>query len=174
MSAVNYFFGAVAAVIAIFGGLLMTVDLSSTTSQRPATALGSGAMFDAIASNYDRTNKVISLGSDVGWRKELVGSLRLERLPQGATILDLATGTAEVALALAGHSATPNVVGVDPSANMLSYGREKVTAAGLDDKISLHQGDAQNLVGYETDTYDGATMSFGIRNVPDRVAALKE
>jgi demethylmenaquinone methyltransferase/2-methoxy-6-polyprenyl-1,4-benzoquinol methylase len=132
-------------------------------------------MFDAIADNYDFTNKVMSLGSDISWRTELIKALELQ---EGDTVLDLATGTAEVAIALAQTTARPRVVGVDPSNRMLHHGRHKVRVAGLSGQgsgtVELFQGDAQKLEGFTTQAFDKSCISFGIRNVPNRALALKE
>ena len=158
----------VAALVAIFVGLLLSVDLRSKSER---VDLGSGSMFDLIAEKYDVTNKLISLGSDVAWRRQLVASLDLK---EGDVVLDLATGTADVAIMLAQNGPNSRVVGVDPSAKMLEFGRRKVSEQGLDGRVELFQGDAQRLSGYETNGYDKCCISFGIRNIPDRVAALKE
>lgn len=128
---------------------------------------GSGAMFDRIAARYDRLNRVMSLGMDAGWRRALVGAL-----PSGE-ILDVATGTADVALALAKRDLDTLVYGLDPSVGMLEHGREKVEAAGFSDRIELVEGDAQQMP-FADDRFDGACISFGIRNVPDRAAGLRE
>mmetsp|Transcript_75442 Transcript_75442/g.151664 ORF Transcript_75442/g.151664 Transcript_75442/m.151664 type:complete len:268 (-) Transcript_75442:141-944(-) len=161
-----------AASLAVILGVLFSVDLSPGSV---STTPGSGAMFDAIADHYDTTNKVMSLGSDVSWRVELVKALNLQ---EGDTVLDLATGTAEVAIALARTDARPRVVGIDPSAKMLQHGREKVVKAGLAGQgrgtVELFQGDAQHLHGMSSKSFDKTCISFGIRNVPDRAAALEE
>ncbi len=129
---------------------------------------GSGAMFDRIAVRYDRLNRIISLGMDRGWRDRLV---RAMNLPANARVLDVATGTADVALAIADMHADARVVGLDPSANMLDVGRVKATAYG--ERIELVQGDAQALP-FADATFDAACISFGIRNVPDRARGLAE
>ncbi len=131
---------------------------------------GSGAMFDGIAGRYDLLNRLTSFGLDQRWRRKLVDSLAPAE-PQ--RILDLATGTADVALAIAARYPEASVVGLDPSANMLALGGDKVTAARLGERGELVQGDAQALP-YEDDSFDAATISFGIRNVPDRDQGLRE
>jgi demethylmenaquinone methyltransferase/2-methoxy-6-polyprenyl-1,4-benzoquinol methylase len=127
-------------------------------------------MFDGIAARYDLVNRVISLGIDQSWRRKTVRALELA---PGARVLDLATGTADLALEVARSSADVRVVGVDPSARMLEVGREKVRRAGLEQRIELVQGDAQELP-FEGGHFDGVCMAFGIRNVPDRARALRE
>ena len=131
---------------------------------------GSGAMFNAIAHRYDLLNRILSMGIDQRWRKKTVAALQL---PAGAKVLDLATGTADVALRIARTHGDSQVIGVDPSENMLSVGREKVTQQQLEARITLQLGDAQQLP-FADRTFDGVTIAFGIRNVPDRSRALRE
>ncbi len=129
---------------------------------------GSGAMFDRIAGKYDRLNRIISLGMDRGWRDRLV---RAMQLPKSARVLDVATGTADVAIAIADMHGDAEVIGLDPSANMLEVGRAKIGSYG--DRIRLVCGDAQALP-FPDAHFDGACISFGIRNVPDRAKGLAE
>lgn len=131
---------------------------------------GSGAMFDAIAHRYDLLNRIISLGIDQSWRRRCVGSLALEDTVD-ATILDLATGTADLAMMSANRWPTAKVIGTDPSANMLEVGEGKVTA--FDGRIELRRGDAM-AIELPDDSVDATTIAFGIRNVPDRAQALRE
>ena len=131
---------------------------------------GSGQMFDGIAERYDLLNRINSLGMDRGWRRAAIDALALS---PGDRVLDLATGTADVALAVAAREAQATVVGLDPSRRMLDIGRRKVTEAELDGRVELVVGDAQALP-FEGASFDGITMSFGIRNVPDRSRALRE
>eukprot|EP00668_Euglena_longa_P033803 GGOE01043441.1.p3 GENE.GGOE01043441.1~~GGOE01043441.1.p3 ORF type:complete len:269 (-),score=63.09 GGOE01043441.1:123-929(-) len=154
----------------------MGVFLWITTPSREyrGPTLGSGKMFDCIARRYDLINRVMALGMDQGWRATMVRALELS---PGDTCLDLATGTADVALILArtlrklGGRGT--VLGVDPSAKMLEEGRRKVQQANLTDLLTLQEGDAQELQLPDAH-FDKVTMSFGIRNVEDRPRALRE
>ena len=140
----------------------------------PVTALatgdGSGAMFDGIAARYDLVNRVISLGIDQSWRRKTVRALNL-----GAShrVLDLATGTADLAIQVARSEASVSVVGLDPSGKMLDVGRVKVQRAGLEGRVELVQGDAQALP-FDDSSFDSVCIAFGIRNVPDRGKALRE
>ena len=134
------------------------------------SADGSGEMFDAIAERYDLLNRVLSLGLDGGWRRQAVEALQL---PTPADALDLATGTADLALEMARQAPQARVVGVDPSAGMLRRGRRKVDDAQSGNSIRLEQGSAESLP-FDEDSFDGVGMAFGIRNVPDRPAALRE
>lgn len=131
---------------------------------------GSGEMFDRIASRYDLMNRIISLGIDQRWRRRTVDALELR---PGARVLDLATGTGDLALMIARRHPEVTVIGVDPSAGMLAVGERKVAAAGLGARVSLRLGDAERL-DVDDASMDGVSMAFGIRNVPDRPRALGE
>lgn len=131
---------------------------------------GSGAMFDAIAERYDLLNRLISLGLDQRWRAQLVEAIGPR---PGHRVLDLATGTGDVALLLAERYPEVTVVGLDPSSNMLHLARNKAKQRIPNGKIELVQGEAEHLP-FEDSTFDGCTMAFGIRNVADRSEALRE
>ena len=131
---------------------------------------GSGAMFDGIADGYDRLNRVLSLGLDRGWRRRTVAALALA---PSARVLDLATGTADLALALLRAHPGATVVGVDPSPRMLSIGRHKAEAAGLESRFRIAVGAAEALP-LADGSVDAVMMAFGIRNVPERARALAE
>lgn len=140
----------------------------------PGTSVtfGSGAMFDNIARRYDLLNRVMSFGIDQRWRRLTVEALELE----GRTsprVLDLATGTADLALRIASMHPSVSVVGLDPSVGMLDVGRIKVAESPYATRIELVEGDAQQLP-FEDASFDGITIAFGIRNVPDRAKALRE
>lgn len=134
------------------------------------TPEGSGAMFDRIAERYDLLNRIISLGIDQRWRRLTCAALEL---PEGGRALDLATGTADLALLIARTYPSASVVGVDPSDKMLEQGRLKVSAQGLAERIELVTGDAQALA-FEDNHFDATSIAFGIRNVPDRLQGLRE
>jgi len=129
---------------------------------------GSGVMFDAIADRYDVVNRLISFGRDRGWRRQTA-----VRLQGPNRILDLATGTGDLALEIARQYPHATVVGLDPSARMLEVARRKTRSQQLEGRIRYVEGDAQKLP-FEDARFDGITMAFGIRNVPDRMAALRE
>jgi len=105
-----------------------------------STREGSGAMFDGIARRYDLLNRVISLGIDQSWRRQTVAALNLR---PGARVLDLATGTADLAIMVAKTEPEARVVGLDPSSGMLDVGREKIARGGLSDRVELVNGDAE-------------------------------
>ena len=129
-------------------------------------------MFNRIAKTYDSVNRLLSFGLDVGWRKK-VGLM----LPQkeNVALLDLATGTADQVLMLCKEhpQKITNAVGMDLSEGMLEKGREKVRQQNLQNTITLQTGDAVQIP-CEDACFDAITISFGIRNVPDVPASLRE
>ncbi len=131
---------------------------------------GSGQMFDRIAHRYDLINRLISLGVDQGWRHKTVASLALR---EEAQVLDLATGTADLAILVAETHPTVEVVGVDPSVQMLEVGRQKVHGRALGGRIRLCEGRAEEL-HFGDEQFDAVCMAFGIRNAEDRPRALRE
>ncbi len=145
-------------------------------STEPTSALaltprgGSGEMFDRIAARYDLVNRILSFGVDQNWRTRTVNALELR---PGGHVLDLATGTADLALKVAAQHPDVTIVGLDPSQGMLAIGRQKVQRAALEDRIELCAGDAEQLP-FEASSFDGLCIAFGIRNVPDRGRALRE
>ncbi len=128
-------------------------------------------MFDAIARRYDLLNHVLSAGLDRHWRARAIRALRLTG---GETLLDVCTGTADVALAAAAASpGAARVVGVDFAGGMLALGRRKVDGAGLASRIMLVRGDAMRIPVGDA-AVDAVTVSFGIRNVQDPAVACAE
>jgi demethylmenaquinone methyltransferase/2-methoxy-6-polyprenyl-1,4-benzoquinol methylase len=144
--------------------------LSSEAASMPGGSLGSGEMFDRIAHRYDLLNRVLSLGGDSRWRRLTVAALHL---PPEARVLDLATGTADLALEIVRRHPDASVVGTDPSTRMLEIARDKAREAGLSERVQLEEGVAEQLP-FEGDSFDGVCIAFGIRNVPDRASALRE
>jgi len=150
----------------------VTAEATQTTGTTDLVgpALGSGAMFDRIAARYDTMNRVLSLGLDRGWRRRTVRALQLGEQPR---VLDLATGTGDLAIDIAVMHPGARVIGLDPSPRMLAVAQAKLARRGLTDRVTLVRGDAQALP-YASCELDAATIAFGIRNVPDRPAALAE
>lgn len=147
--------------------------MSNTMGKPPAGALprpGSGAMFDGIAKRYDLLNRVISLGLDQGWRRRTVAALKPTA---GNLFVDLATGTGDLAVEIARQFPQAEVIGVDPSKGMLDIGRDKMRQRNLQERIEMRLGEAESLP-FDDDSVDGITMGFGIRNVADRMAGLRE
>lgn len=129
------------------------------------------AMFDGIAHRYDVANRVLSMGLDIGWRDRLKSHLPATgRDGRPLRVLDVATGTADLAIALARDPRVGDVVGVDVSTGMLAHGQAKVQKAGLTAQVTLDVGDARVLAGLAD--FDVVTISFGIRNVPDTLRGL--
>jgi demethylmenaquinone methyltransferase/2-methoxy-6-polyprenyl-1,4-benzoquinol methylase len=127
-------------------------------------------MFDAIAPRYDLLNHLLSAGLDRRWRTRAVRALALQ---PGARVLDLCTGTGDLALAIAGTAADAQIVGIDFAAGMLRLGQDKVRGAGLERRIHLVRGDATRIP-MAGSSCDGATVAFGIRNVSEPEGALAE
>lgn len=148
----------------------MTAPVAPEPTALVAPSFGSGAMFDQIARRYDTMNRVLSFGLDRGWRRRTVRALALG--PR-ARVVDLATGTGDLAIDIARMTPDATVVGLDPSRHMLAIAHDKLARRRLTDRVTLVRGDAQRLP-YPTSSMDAATIAFGIRNVPDRAAALRE
>lgn len=129
------------------------------------------SMFDAIAPRYDFLNHVLSAGIDRRWRARAIRSLRLTG---SEVVLDVCTGTAD--LAIAARTATPRaarVVGVDFAGAMLEIGRDKAARAGLAHEVMFVRGDATRIPVADS-SMDAVTVAFGIRNVEDVPAACRE
>jgi len=127
-------------------------------------------MFESIAFSYDFQNSFLSLGQDISWRRTLARSLQVSR---GGIVLDLATGTAELAMEICIRNPGVRVAGLDFSPRMLAIGRRKVRTKGLSRRIDLTLGDARRLP-FRAGSFDGATMAFGIRNIRERNDVLGE
>lgn len=143
----------------------------------PPSNHGSGSMFDLIATRYDIINRVLALGMDIGWRRRMVEIIQTALLDrEHPRILDMATGTADVAIMLKQSIPKATVIGLDPSQQMLSVGRNKVSQNGWSDRdVSLQYADAQDFAHHwPISSFDAGTMAFGIRNVPNRSRALCE
>ena len=126
-------------------------------------------MFDTISGNYDSLNRMISLGTDQGWRKKVL-KIVAEKNPD--TILDIATGTGDMAILLSKTNAT-KITGLDLSAGMLEVGKGKIKALNLQNRIDMIQGDSENLP-FEDNSFDAITVGFGIRNFENLEKGLSE
>lgn len=127
-------------------------------------------MFDNIAPKYDLLNRVLSLGIDVSWRKRAISYLKKQ---QPKTILDVATGTADVAILTAKTLHPERIVGIDIANQMLEIGRDKIAASQLADVISLETGDSENL-RFADNSFDAVTVAFGVRNFENLEKGLAE
>lgn len=116
-------------------------------------------MFDNISGNYDGLNRVITFGIDVKWRKKVL-KLVSDKNPQ--TILDIATGTGDLAI-LMSETKAPKIIGADISEGMMEVGRKKIADKNLQGRVTLQYGDSENLP-FEDNTFDAITVAFGIRN----------
>lgn len=127
-------------------------------------------MFDNISPYYDILNKVLTLGIDKRWRKKAVSML-----PQKPAlhVMDMATGTADVALEILQQRPDARVTGIDISNDMLSKGRVKVSDKNLSEKIKLVTGTSE-AIDFPDNTFDAATVSFGVRNFENTLEGLQE
>jgi demethylmenaquinone methyltransferase / 2-methoxy-6-polyprenyl-1,4-benzoquinol methylase len=126
-------------------------------------------MFDDISPQYDFLNHFLSFGIDRQWRKKLV-SLLANRKP--AAVLDVATGTGDLAIAIS-RLGPKNIVGIDISEKMIEIGRKKITAGGLDQLITLQVADAEKMP-FADNSFDAITVAFGVRNYEDLEGGLSE
>ncbi len=126
-------------------------------------------MFDTISGDYDGLNRVISFGIDIKWRKKVVNIVK-ESAPK--TVLDIATGTGDLAINLAETDAD-KIVGLDISSGMLDIGKQKIKNKNLDSKIDMILGDSENMP-FEDNTFDAITVAFGVRNFETLENGLKE
>jgi demethylmenaquinone methyltransferase / 2-methoxy-6-polyprenyl-1,4-benzoquinol methylase len=134
-------------------------DIAATVADKSRTP----RMFSAIARRYDLLNHVLSGNVDRRWRRALVTTT--ETRP-GEDVLDVATGTADVAIEFARRARAGSITGVDLSPGMLGVGRDKLERAGLSGRIRLVEGDALSLP-FADESFDVVTIAFGLRNLPD-------
>jgi len=126
-------------------------------------------MFDSISGKYDFLNRLITFGNDIKWRKKI---FPIAKKNNPKKILDIATGTADVALELS-KIEDSEITGIDISNKMLDLGRKKIKIRLLSNKISLECEDAENLP-YSKNSFDLVTISFGVRNFQNLENGLKE
>jgi demethylmenaquinone methyltransferase/2-methoxy-6-polyprenyl-1,4-benzoquinol methylase len=128
------------------------------------------AMFDQIAFRYDFLNRFLSGGIDVSWRKRAIRELK-EIDPR--TVLDVATGTADVAIMTSKYLNPEKIVGIDISEGMLNLGRQKVDKLLLSKRIELLKGDSE-AINFPNETFDAITVAFGVRNFENLEKGLSE
>lgn len=128
------------------------------------------AMFNDIAPKYDFLNHFLSLGIDKIWRRKVIRKIINDN---PTDVLDIATGTADLAIMLAKKQLKVKIVGVDLAENMLSVGRKKVDELNLSNRISLKQGDSLSLP-FNNDSFDSAMVAFGVRNYENPVKGMEE
>lgn len=128
-------------------------------------------MFDNIAPTYDKINHIMSLNIDRMWRRRV---MRIVRRSKAKKIMDVATGTGDLAIAMAKRVDRTQILGVDLSEEMLAVARQKVQKQGLDERIMLVKGDAENLSMVADGTIDAVTVAFGVRNFENIERGLRE
>ena len=127
-------------------------------------------MFNDIAFRYDFLNRFLSAGVDIRWRKKAIKQL-LKKKPKN--ILDVATGTADVAIMASGILRPEKITGIDISDGMLEIGRQKVQKLGLQNTIELLNGDCETI-NFKNDSFDAVTVAFGVRNFEHLEKGLSE
>ena len=128
-------------------------------------------MFDRIAPKYDLLNHTLSANVDRLWRRRV---MRIVRRRHPRRILDVATGTGDLALLLARRLRETRILGLDPSEGMLAEARRKIAREGLDERITLQQGSAEKMPEIADATFDAVTVAFGVRNFGDAEQGLRE
>jgi demethylmenaquinone methyltransferase/2-methoxy-6-polyprenyl-1,4-benzoquinol methylase len=127
-------------------------------------------MFNDIAGKYDFLNRFLSAGTDIGWRKKALK--QLESI-DAKKLLDVATGTADVAIMAAKQLKLKKIIGIDISDGMLDVGRQKIVKANLQNTIELLNGDSE-AINFPDNTFDAVTVAFGVRNFEDLEKGLSE
>jgi demethylmenaquinone methyltransferase/2-methoxy-6-polyprenyl-1,4-benzoquinol methylase len=145
------------------------MTLSGPTPGAPEKA-AVRSMFDRIAPRYDLLNRVLSGGTDVRWRRRCIDALRLDR---PSRVLDVCTGTGDLMVEVLGRDRGHRALGVDLSTEMVRRGHEKLARKGLSGRGAVAGGDAERLPVCDA-SCDGVVVAFGIRNVGDAAAALRE
>ena len=126
-------------------------------------------MFDSISKEYDFINNLITFGAHKKWKKQIVNICKKINPKK---ILDLATGTSDIAIELSSIKEC-KIIGVDPSSKMLEVGQSKIDKKNLNDKILLEKGNAENLK-YDDGMFDVVTIGYGVRNFTSLKNSLKE
>jgi demethylmenaquinone methyltransferase/2-methoxy-6-polyprenyl-1,4-benzoquinol methylase len=127
-------------------------------------------MFDQIAGRYDFLNRFLSAGIDISWRKNMLKLLKPSK-PQ--IMLDVATGTADVAIMAESILKPRKIIGIDISEGMLQLGREKLKNKALTEVIDLQKGDSE-AISFDDNTFDAVTVAFGVRNFQDLEKGMAE
>lgn len=128
-------------------------------------------MFDNIAPTYDKLNHIMSLNIDRMWRRRV---MRIVRRAKAHKIMDVATGTGDLAIAMAKRVDRTQILGVDLSEEMLAVARRKIEKQGLEERIMLEKGDAENLTMVASESIDAVTVAFGVRNFENIERGLSE
>ena len=127
-------------------------------------------IFSSITSKYDFLNRFLSLRQDLSWRYKAVKQMRFFK---SYKLLDIATGTGDLAIDAVINHPKIEAVGLDFVQDMVDYGNLKIKDLNLKDRVSFRWGDATNI-DYANNSFDVSAMAFGIRNIPDKIKALTE
>jgi demethylmenaquinone methyltransferase/2-methoxy-6-polyprenyl-1,4-benzoquinol methylase len=127
-------------------------------------------MFNDISGKYDFLNRLLSGGIDLYWRRKALSHLKSIN-PQ--KLLDVATGTADVAIMAFKQLKTPSIIGIDISDGMLEFGRKKIKSLGFENNITLHNGDSE-AIKHPDNAFDAVTVAFGVRNFQNLELGLSE
>ena len=141
-------------------------DLSSDAAKKTQVA----AMFDSIAGKYDFMNHFLSAGIDKNWRKKAIKELKKN---QPKLILDVATGTGDLAITASQILNADKITGIDISEGMLELGRKKLSSLRLDDQIELVHGDSETI-NYKDSSFDAVMVAFGVRNFENLEKGIAE
>jgi len=144
--------------------------MSQATGHGGESTVETKEVFERVARTYDRLNHLFSFNADARWRRRLIAS---SELTAGRSVLDVCTGTGDVAIAFARSEASARITALDFSENMLSRARAKIDAGGLAERIDLIQGDALALP-FDDERFDVVSISFGLRTLADRPRAVRE
>jgi demethylmenaquinone methyltransferase/2-methoxy-6-polyprenyl-1,4-benzoquinol methylase len=141
-------------------------DIASNLSKKEQVAL----MFNNIAPQYDFLNRFLSAGIDISWRKKALSMLKSDNPKK---MLDIATGTADVAILAAKTLSPEKIIGIDISEGMLELGKQKIANLHLQNVIELQKGDSE-AIQFEDNSFDAVTVSFGVRNFQDLEKGMSE
>ena len=141
-------------------------DIASNLSKKEQVAL----MFNNIAPQYDFLNRFLSAGIDISWRKKALSMLKSDNPKK---MLDIATGTADVAILAAKTLSPEKIIGIDISEGMLELGKQKIATLQLQNVIELQKGDSE-AIQFEDNSFDAVTVSFGVRNFQDLEKGMSE
>ena len=140
------------------------------------------AMFDKIAFRYDFLNRFLSGGIDIYWRRRAIRELMAGKAKSGGaaraaapamSILDVATGTGDMAIMMTRHIPSSHITGIDISTGMLGMGRQKINRLGLQERIDLQTGDSE-AIHFPDNHFDAITVAFGVRNFENLEQGLQE
>ena len=127
-------------------------------------------MFDRIAGRYDFLNRFLSAGIDMSWRRKAIKKLRKD---DPKNILDIATGTADMAIIVCRLLHPEKIIGIDVSEQMLELGKKKIEKERLEGKVQLQKGDSE-AINYPSDSFDAVMVAFGVRNFENLEKGLLE